>query len=582
MDKEKNMESLIISAILEGSNDGIAILNDAGTIENFNDSFKTIFNLDSGDLTGIPINSIMPGLDFDNKEFINHEIKGSKKVVGVRRKVVSKGNSSFNILIVSENSFNLSLIKKYQDMKIQKDIYESVLNSIDEGIHVADKNGNMIFINPTQEKLDNLVSEDVLGKHWLDIYDLDERSSLVLKVLDSGTPELNRSQKYVTHKGTVVNIICSCIPLYNEGELIGSAAISKDYIKYKEIAEKILSFKKDIPNIKKTSPKLSKKDKHYSFEDILGENRMILDNIAWGKRAAKSDSSVLIYGETGTGKELFAQSIHSSSNRSKEPFLAINCAAIPENLLEGLLFGTAKGAFTGAVDRTGLIEQTNGGTLFLDEINSMDISLQSKLLRIIEEKKIMRVGGKTEVGIDVRFICSCNVEPLEAIDKGQFRSDLFYRLAVIYIDIPPLRKRLDDLNLLIKHFIHQYNSQLDKKVVGASPEVMKVFNSYDWPGNIRQLKHSIECAMNIVDSDDNRIEYSYLPKYLKSHIPVEKESVRYIESSNLNIIESIKATEKIKIIEALKKNNANVAKAASDLRMTRQQLHYRIKKYNLK
>lgn len=582
MDNEKDMESLIISAILEGSSDGIAILSDAGTIENLNDLFKMIFNLDSNNLSGISIYRIMPGLDFGNEEFINYEIKGSKKVVGVRKKVISNGNSNLSILIVSENSFNLNLIKKYHDMKIQKDIYESVLNSIDEGIHVADKDGKLIFINPTQEKLDNLVAKDVLGKHWLDIYDLDEKSSLVLKVLDSGIPELNSSQRYVTRKGTIVNIICSCIPLYNEGELIGSAAISKDYIKYKEIAEKILSFKEDIPTIKKASSKLPKKEKHYSFEDILGENKMIRDNISWGKRAAKSNSSVLIYGETGTGKELFAQSIHSSSNRSNETFLAINCAAIPENLLEGLLFGTAKGAFTGAVDRTGLIEQTNGGTLFLDEINSMDISLQSKLLRIIEEKKVMRLGGKSEVDVDVRFICSCNTEPLEAIEKGHFRSDLFYRLAVIYIDIPPLRKRLDDLNLLVEHFIHHYNAVLNKKVIGISSEVMKVFNSYDWPGNIRQLKHSIECAMNIVDNTDNRIEYDHLPKYLKSSIPVRKEPVRYIEANNLNIIESIKETEKVKIIEALKKNKANVAKAASDLGMTRQQLHYRIKKYNLK
>lgn len=479
----------------------------------------------------------------------------------------------------SFNSYN-ELVHKYEETKLLKEVYENILNSIDEGIHVADRNGNLQFINPAQEKLDGYKSEEVLGKHWLDVYNLDKDSSLILKVLKEGKPILNRYQNYVTHNGKYVSVVCSCVPLYSEGKIIGSAAITKDYVKFKEIAEKILN----MQEIHDKSYTLGKqKASYYSFDEILGQNDQLLENIKWGKAASKGESPVLIYGETGTGKEMFAQSIHSNSKRSAEPFLAINCAALPENLLEGILFGTTKGAFTGAIDRKGLLEQASGGTIFLDEINSMPITLQSKLLRAIEEKRIMRLGDKKEISVDVRFITSCNKEPMEAIEQGQLRNDLFYRLAVVYLVIPPLRRRLDDLKLLIEQFIRQYNNHMRKKVIGISAEVLERFYCYHWPGNIRQLKHCLECAMNLIPDDENIIRSEHIPKYLKIFPAMDNQiEIDNIYENSNNILDEIKKEERETIIAAVRRNRGNVARAAADLGMSRQRLHYRLKKYNLK
>lgn len=293
----------------------------------------------------------------------------------------------------------------------------------------------------------------------------------------------------------------------------------------------------------------------------------------------------MLFGETGTGKELFAQSIHEESKRSNGPFLAINCAAIPENLLEGILFGTVKGAFTGAINREGLFEQANGGTLFLDEINSMPLALQSKILRVLEEKKVRRVGGNEEILINPRIISSSNVLPMTAIEQGQIRADLFYRLAVVYLFIPPLRDRIDDLVLLTNYFIQQLNRPLEKNITGLHPEVISAFKRYSWPGNIRQLKHTIECAMNIIPTHEIIISQSHIPSYLgifnTEKIEVELKTDNTISPPS-TILHKIKDQEKDIIIAALMKSKGNVAKAAEDLGLSRQLLQYRLKRLGLK
>ncbi len=231
---------------------------------------------------------------------------------------------------------------------------------------------------------------------------------------------------------------------------------------------------------------------------------------------ADSTSSVLVYGETGTGKELYVQSIHNYSSRFNKPFIAQNCAALPENLFESILFGTVKGAFTGAVDKPGLFEQAHGGTLFLDEINSMPINLQTKLLRVLQDGVIRRVGDSRDRKIDVRIIAAMNVEPLKAVENGQIREDLFYRLNVVNIKLVPLRDRLEDIPLYVEHFIDKYNKELNKNVKGISSKVKELFMSYNWPGNVRELQHIIEAAINIVDNE--YIELDNLPIYLSEKV----------------------------------------------------------------
>ena len=216
---------------------------------------------------------------------------------------------------------------------------------------------------------------------------------------------------------------------------------------------------------------------------------------------AKSPSPILIYGETGTGKELIVQAIHGASPQRRAPLIAQNCAAIPEALLEGILFGTVKGGFTGAIDRPGLFELANGGVLFLDEINSMSLPLQAKLLRVLQENKVRRVGGQTEIPIDLHLITATNLHPSKLLNSGDLRLDLYYRINVMFLEIPPLRRRREDIPLLVDSFISHYNKVFSKQVVATDKDSMDFFLQYEWPGNIRELKNMIERAMNLVDGE---------------------------------------------------------------------------------
>jgi arginine utilization regulatory protein len=592
-------DNKLLEKILDKTHESVITIDKDHIIVKCNKKLLNLIGPEYENPVGKPIESLLPGLDCD-KEISNYEYKAKHRSFIVRNEKITLQTGNYKTLFLSDNHFNIEIGNRYAEVKVLKDIYESILNSIDEGIHVADINGRVIYINPSQQHLDGLTS-DVIGRHWTEVYDLDNETSLVLQALNEGLHTHDAYQNYVTTDGKYVSIVCSAMPLCSEGKIIGAVAITKDFIKFKEMAERVLRLQKQFSSSKK--PRDKKDDTYCTFDQILGKNKHILESVRWGKASAGSDSSVLIYGETGTGKEMIAQSIHSASYRSGEPFLAINCAAIPENLLEGILFGTTKGAFTGAIDRAGLIELAHKGSLFLDEINSMPLQLQTKLLRLVEEKKVMRVGGSESITVDVRTIASCNLEPSQAIERGQLRSDLFYRLAVIYIFLPPLRDRLDDLDILSSYFIDKYNRQTGSQVAGLCMEVKEMFNLYNWPGNVRELMHCIECAVNMATGKNELIRVEHLPKYLvirmnkfaeNSAIPeIEGREDSYTETLAhkstapgkirlKNIIEQMQSQEQEEIISALKLSKGNIAQAAASLGLSRQRLHYRLKKYNLR
>lgn len=318
----------------------------------------------------------------------------------------------------------------------------------------------------------------------------------------------------------------------------------------------------------------------YSFEKIQGKNRAFCQTISIARRAATTLSPVLIYGETGTGKELFAQSIHNASERCNQPFVAINCAAIPETLLEGILFGTVRGAFTEAVDRPGLFEQAAKGTIFLDEINSMPLALQAKLLRVVQEKTIRRVGGVKDIYVDPRIISSTNVEPFDAVSKGILRNDLFYRLGVVCLEIPPLRKRKDDISLLASHFIDKACQKLKKSEKSISIELMGLLEQDDWPGNVRQFENAIECAVNFADNE-SEITLNHFPQNLRLVSTNYEEHKTTNIDNNISLKNEMDRAECIKVITILEQVNGSVAKAAKKLGISRQSLYYRMKKYSI-
>jgi DNA-binding NtrC family response regulator len=312
----------------------------------------------------------------------------------------------------------------------------------------------------------------------------------------------------------------------------------------------------------------------YRFESIVGASEKIREVLNMAGRAAPSDANVLITGESGTGKELLAKGIHYNSTRANGPFVAVNCAAIPENLIESELFGHVKGAFTGAIrDREGKFELAGGGTLFLDEIGELRIDLQAKILRALQERQVDRVGGSHTLSIDVRVIAATNKDIERAVKEGSIREDLYYRLNVITLHMPPLRERRDDIPLLVSYFLKKFNAGVDIRI---DTEALSTIKAYAWPGNVRELENVIEHASVLRRGDV--ISLADLPDKLKR----EKASV---ENIVLNLPDegiSLEDLEKNLIVKALEKHKGNQTRAAEYLGITRPTLIYRMEKYGIR
>lgn len=455
----------------------------------------------------------------------------------------------------------------------ERDLLINALNVLEEGIHIVDSHGNTIFYSKGLEKIEKFKSANVLGKHISEAYKLDDESSVLLKVLKTGITVKNYETTYMTSKGKTISIITNTYPIYANGSVAAAVSVNKDITNKKTMTETILKLQKQLYSQQQHH---KKNGTQYSFEDIIGVSTELQKTIQIAKMAAINLSPILIQGETGTGKELFAQSIHNHSSRSQGPFVALNCAAIPETLLESILFGTTKGAFTGAEDKRGLFEEADSGSLFLDELSSMSMLLQTKLLRVLERKTVRRVGGNKELPVNPRIISAVNIDPLEAITKDQLRRDLYYRLAVVAIHVPPLRRRQADIPILIKHFIGGTNKIMGKNVQGISKEVLQAFNKHAWPGNVRELQHAIEHAMNVIDGNSTLIGLEHLqPSLSRKHYRPQPNFIKPEDQDLTTILLNI---ERDIIKNELDKNNGNVSHTAKDLGISRQHLQYRLKK----
>lgn len=464
---------------------------------------------------------------------------------------------------------------------VKENVFE-ILDYIDEGIHIIDKNGRIVYYNRFAQLIDDIDREKTIGRHILEVYpSLSQETSTLLTVMNTGDTILNVEQTFINYKGKKITTINSSMPIKSKGKIVGALETSRDITQVKRMSETIVELQDELYNGKKKGKeekKKKKKDKKgrakYTFMDIIGENKKMLALKSLALRVADTDTPVLIYGDTGTGKELFVHSIHNTSPRKKQPFIAQNCAALPANLLEGILFGTVKGGFTGAEDRPGLFELAHGGTLFLDEINSMPLELQAKLLRALQDNVIRRVGAVETIDVDVRIITATNVPPEEAVSAKQLRKDLYYRLNVVSFEIPPLKERKDDIPILTKFFIEKFNEKLGSNVEGVSNEVMEILFKYNWEGNVRELEHLLEGIMSIYDI--KTIEIEHLPTKFKNY----KKDLKKDRSKSLK--ETLEDTEKNMIMDALNSKNGNITHAAEMLNLPRQTLQYKINKYNLK
>ena len=445
----------------------------------------------------------------------------------------------------------------------------------------------------------NIPAKEMIGMNMKDIYGLTDETSQVMQVIRTGVPKRDILFDFVSIATGKRHIwLYNAYPYIIDGKLLGAIVFYKSFSTLKSIVHEYTGNEVQKYNI----PAVIARKAHFYFSDIVYASASMEKAITLGKKVARHNSSVLLIGETGTGKELFAQSIHAASSKSDKPFVAVNCAAIPDTLLESILFGVAKGAYTGAIEKPGLFEQSSEGTIFLDEIHTLTPEMQAKLLRVLEYKVVRRVGGSKEIPVDPRIITTINVNPFDHIKAGKMKLDLFYRIAVVTIDIPPLRNRIKDIPLLVNHFIKSINRKMNTHVERCSDEVMHQFENYEWPGNVRELQHCIEHAMTMVDDGIDTIQTTDLPRFFGGDL-VEKTYINQDQTPVPNVQQILRKQEfkkitnykeahknameqfnnefnKHYITHSLSASGHNITKAASGMGISRQYLYELMKKYN--
>jgi sigma-54 dependent transcriptional regulator, acetoin dehydrogenase operon transcriptional activator AcoR len=427
----------------------------------------------------------------------------------------------------------------------------TLLEAMSDGLISVDNNGIITQLNSYGAKILGVNSKDSIGKHINNVF---RKPSSIMQALSSGA---EYKEQEIVLDDTGKKLSHSVSPLRDDlGNTIGALAVLK------ELKDKHLGKKNHAPSAK------------YVFEDIIGESDAVARAIKWAKIAEGSPSTVLLTGESGTGKELFAQAIHNGSARKNRPFIAINCAALPDTLIESELFGYEEGSFTGSKKggQIGKFELANTGTIFLDEVGDIPLFTQVKLLRVIQEKKISRIGSANEVAVDIRIIAATHKDLKEEVHKGNFRKDLYYRLNVITINIPALRERMDDLPRLAKHFVHKLSAKLGKKNISIADDFLEKIKSYSWPGNIRELENAVERALNLA-SDNEAITSELL---LFDSSPPARIDDRVTE------IKSLKDIERDTIIQALNLYKGNILKVSAKLGVGRNTLYRKIKEYDIK
>lgn len=430
-----------------------------------------------------------------------------------------------------------------------------ILNCISDGVLTIDLKGNIEYVNKAMQDLLGYPEEILIGSRCEKFIQSNICASedCILRRSLAKKEKISNYESFVVNKeGRRVPVNINTDILYDDaGNMIGIVEVFRDIAQLKELKERLT----DI----------------FQFENIITRDRRMKEILSILPSVAQSKSTVLIQGESGTGKELIAKAIHNNSMRKDKPFVAVNCAAIPDTLIESELFGHVKGAFTGAhQDRIGRFELADNGTIFLDEIGDMSFPTQAKLLRVIQEEKFERVGGSKTISVDVRLIAATNKNLLKEVKDGNFREDLYYRISVFPVTLPPLRDRREDISILVTHYIEKFNKDMKKTINNVSPQAMKVLLNYYYPGNIRELRNIIEHAF--VCSRGNTI----LPEHLPGELVDETKKLDILpDGASLNNV------EKEWILRVLEKSGWRYQEAARELGISRTTLWRKVKTYGL-
>lgn len=466
-----------------------------------------------------------------------------------------------------------SYLEEWRETRNTAEILNIILDSAYEGVAVVDENGIIKQFNDAYSRFTGIKKGDAIGRHVKEVID----NTNLHNTVKTGVPERGVIQ-YINGQPMVVNRI----PIFKNDKIVGAIGmlifegVTELYRIYERFQEKSLHRKEEKPYL------ADHNQNEYSMSQIIGESQAIMQVKYLAEKIAKTEAGVLITGESGTGKEMFARSIHQLSSFSSGPFISVNCGAIPEQLFESELFGYAEGAFTGAKKggKPGKLELAQDGTIFLDEIGELPLLMQSKLLRVIQEREYERVGGVKKYKLNARIIAATNRDLKKMVETGDFREDLYYRINIIELQIPPLRERTNDIPLLINYFLKKTCTKYGILMKNITPEAMHAFLHYEWFGNIRELANTIEKL--VILTEGPTIDVVHLPKYMKDK---ELLSMGYAQINKSSIIDESKhykmEREKEMISEMLIKTGGNKTKAAKLLGIHRTTLYQKLKKYGL-
>ena len=472
--------------------------------------------------------------------------------------------------------------------KLSKDYLEHILANIESSVCVVNLERKIIYVNNLARKRlfygKNLINESIYNV----FPELTMQNSIIEKVFSTGKTEINTICAWVDINNKQKISLISVVPIIENNEIVAVCEVAEPMDELSPESKEFFYTK--FPRINKIlKEEFNANGAHYCLKDIIGDSASMQELKNKIVLAANSSANLLIYGETGTGKEMIAQSIYRMNSTSDVPFIAQNCAAIPESLLESSLFGTVKGSFTGAETRPGLFELANNGVLFLDEINSMPLNLQAKILRPLQEHLVRRVGGLKEIPVNFRLITATNTKPELLIRENTIRNDLFYRICVIYLEVPPLRVRKDDIPVLVNYFIKEFNKSYGKAIIGFDSRSMDFFmNEYDWPGNVRELRNVVERSVCTSLKKIITFNQEDMFPFIVNPTPYHDESSSSISEPSLIVrkTHSLKKAvfdfEASLLQETIRQTEGNLAKAARMLEIPQQTLQNKLGKFGLK
>ncbi|WP_017727033.1 sigma-54 interaction domain-containing protein [Halalkalibacterium ligniniphilum] len=562
--------------ILDSTHDGMIAIDKNGKVLLFNRAAEQMSEIRAAEAIGKHIQDVLPSSQLTRvlktgKEELNQtQVLENGLSIVTTRVPLFDGNTCIGAVAVFKDVTEIvNMAEQVTNLKSIQTMLEAIIQSSDDAISVVDEQGKGLMINPAYTRLTGLAKEQVIGQPAT--ADISEGESMHMHVLQTKKPVRGVRLKVGPRKRDVV---VNVAPVIVDGHLKGSVGVIHDMSEIKALTEELEKAKQLIRTL----------EAKYSFEDIIGQSNQLRVAIKQAKLAASTPATILLRGESGTGKELFAHAIHNASERKYNKFVRVNCAALSETLLESELFGYEEGAFSGAKrgGKRGLFEEAHQGSIFLDEIGELSSSTQAKLLRVLQEQEIVRVGGTKAIPINVRVIAATNVNIEKGIQEKTFREDLFYRLNKMPIYIPALRERKEDLPLLIGYLLQKLNLDYGRNVEDVSEEALEYLRQYDWPGNVRELENVLARAMIYMPYHAVLLEVSDLPSlghqpsvstHLLNHVAEEVE-----EQSLKRILEQF---EKKVLLETIKLCEGNKTEAAKRLNISIRNLYYKLDKYGI-